>query len=288
MSHLNTALQHIRRSPYQAIYAILVMTLTFFITTVFVIVAYGSGIVLNWFETRPQITTFFKDGVAMDKITALEDQLKQTGKIQQIKYISKEEALSIYKDWTKGEPLLQEMVTANLLPASLEISTNNINMLQEVSEVLKKDPSVDEVIFPADIVSSLTSFTSALRKVGLVLISFVGLVSLLEILIIIGMKIAFKKEEIEILRLIGASSWYVRLPFIIEGIIYAVGGAVFGWLLSYILVLYSTPFFVTYLTDIPLFPISPVVMFSILGIMMLIGLVIGIFGSLLAVKRYLR
>lgn len=288
MKHLNTALQHIRRSPYQAIYAIIVMTLTFFITTVFVIVAYGSGLVLNWFETRPQITAFFRDGVTMDKITVLEDQLKQTGKIQDIKYISKEEALSIYKDWTKGEPLLQEMVTANLLPASLEISTNNINMLSEVADVLKKDPSVDEVIFPADIVTSLTSFTSALRKVGLVLISFVGLVSLLEILIIIGMKIAFKKEEIEILRLIGASSWYVRIPFIIEGIIYAVGGAVFGWLLSYILVLYSTPFFVTYLADIPLFPISPVVMFSILGVMIVIGLVIGIFGSLLAVKRYLR
>lgn len=288
MKHLKTAIQYMQRSPYQTISVFMIMSLTFFISAVFIIVAFSSQIILNWFENKPQVTAFIKEGVKTEQVKALEDKLLNTEKIKETKYISKEEALNVYKDWTRGEPLLQEMVTANLLPASLEVSTKNINTLKDVAEILTNDPIIDEVIFPQDVVSSLTSFTSALRKIGVVLISFITLVSIFEILMIIGMKITMKKEEIEILRLIGASSWYVRLPFIYEGIIYGVGGAFIGWLFSYILLLYSTPFFVSYLAEIPLFPVSPLIMLILLGVMTAIGLVIGAIGSFLAVRRYLR
>lgn len=288
MSHFKTSLSHIRRSPYQALSAIMVMALTFFISGTLVLIGFGSNVILKWFETRPQVTAFFKDEVTPDQIDNLKARINQTGKVREMKYVTKEEALNLYKDLTKGEPLLQEMVTASLLPASLEISTNEVNGLKEIAEILKADESVDDVIFPEDVVSSLSNLTNALRQIGIAIIVFIALVSVLEILVMISMKIAIKKDEIEILRLIGASSWYVRMPFIYEGMFYGVGGAIIGWLGSYVLLMYSTPFLVSYFSEINLFPIPTMVMGGLLGGMILFGTIIGALGSFIAVKRYLR
>jgi len=106
--------------------------------------------------------------------------------------------------------------------------------------------------------------------------------------VIIGMKIALRRKAIEILRLIGASSWYVRLPFLLEGMFYGVVGALIAWLIAVILLLYSTPFLVSFLAGIPLLPVPPVFLALVLLILVTGGLVIGFLGSLIALRRYLR
>lgn len=288
MRVFKVAWQHIRRSPYQALAAVSVMTLTFFIATIFIMVAAGSQAILQWFETRPQVTAFFKDEAKMEQVEGLKTKLKATDKVAEMKYVSKEEALAIYREQNKDDPLLLEMVTANILPASLEVAAKDIKYLGEIAQILKDEPIVEEVIFQEDVISSLTAWTSALRKAGAVLMIVLGLISFLIVLIIIGMKVSAKKEEIEILRLIGASSWYVRAPFLLEGIIYGAVGAVVAWIISYILLLYSTPFLVSFLSGIPLLPVSPIFMLLVLSILVLSGAIIGTLGSLLAVRRYLR
>jgi cell division transport system permease protein len=216
--HLETTWTHIRRSPYQALAAIGIMTLTFFLSTLIILVAAGSQALLHYFETRPQVTAFFKDEVKMDEVEKLKEKLNQTGKIKSLKYVSKEEALEIYKEQNKSDPLLLEMVTANILPASLEVSTTDIAYLGEIAQILRQQPEVEEVIFQEEVVKTLKTWTDTLRKIGAVLIGFLGLISFLIVLIIIGMKVALRKEEVEILQLIGATNWYIRAPFIFEGI----------------------------------------------------------------------
>lgn len=129
MKHVRTTWQHIRRSPYQALAAIGVMTLTFFVTAIFIFIASGSEVVLHWLETRPQVTGFFKEEVTAAQVDSLKDELNRTGMIADIKYVSKEEALAIYREQNKDDPLLLEMVTANILPASLEVSTTSLDAL---------------------------------------------------------------------------------------------------------------------------------------------------------------
>lgn len=288
MKHFKTTWQHIRRTPYQALSAILVMSLTFFIASVFVLTALGSQVILRFFETRPQVTAFLKDEVKPNQVEALKVKLSATGKVAQIKYVSKEEALAIYREQNKNDPLLLEMVTANILPASLEVSTDNLSSLKEIAQILRSENGIEEVIFQEDVVASLSVWTRALRIVGVGLISFLTIVSFLMILIIIGMKIALRKDGIEILRLIGASSWYIRAPFIFEGVFYGLVGAVLAWVATYVLILYTTPFLVSFLEGIPLLPVSPIFMLLLLGGLVLGGVVIGAFSSLLAVRRYLR
>jgi cell division transport system permease protein len=286
--HWRTAWTHMRRSPYQSLAAVLIMFLTFFITTIFVLTAGGFQIVLRYFETRPQVTAFLKDDITSIQVDTLKAKLAQGGKAKEVRYISKEEALNIYREQNKNDPLLLEMVTANILPASLEVSTYDLSQLNEIAVVLRSEPSIEEVVFQEDVVKALQAWTINLRRVGIGLISIFSLVSLLMILVIIGMKITLRREEIEILQLLGASPWYIRFPFLAEGIFYGVIGAFAAWGISYLLILYLTSFIMNFFQGIALLPISLWFMLSLLGIELLSGILIGSFGSLLAVKRYLK
>ena len=253
--HFRTAWKHTRRSPYQSLAAVLIMFLTFFIATIFTLAAGGSQIVLRYFESRPQVTAFFKDEISTQQIDMLKAKLVQTEKVEETKFISKEEALAIYREQNKDEPLLLEMVTANILPASLEVSIKNITDIDQVAGIMKNDSIVEEVVFQEDVVEALYRWTGSIRKIGIGLISVLSFVSFLIILVIIGMKITIRKSEIEILQLIGASNAYIRAPFVLEGIIYGVSGAVVAWGLSYILLLYATPFIIKFLVGIPVLPV---------------------------------
>lgn len=287
-NHWRTTWTHMRRSPYQSLAAVLIMFLTFFICTVFVLTAGGFQAVLRYFETRPQVTAFLKDEVTPSQIEILQATLAQSGKTKEIEYISKEEALAIYQEQNKNDPLLLEMVTANILPASLEVATNDLNHLNEVAQILRSEPIVEEVVFQEDVVKALQQWTVNIRKIGISLMGAFGLVSFLVILVIIGMKITLRRDEIEILQLLGASPWYIRSPFIFEGIFYGAVGAFVAWGVSYLLLLYLTPFIIKFFQGIALLPISPFFMLTILGFEILAGIFIGALGSLLAVKRYLK
>jgi len=283
---LKTTWQHIRRSPYQAVAAVLIMTLTFLVASVFFFVVTGSHAILSHFEKKPQITVFFTDKKTEEEIRDLEEKLRSTGKVSSLKYVSKEEALAIYREQNKGDPLLLDMVTADILPASLEISATTPQYLANLAQILKNEKEIEEVVYQKDIIDSLLSWTRGIRTVGIILVSFLSLVSLLVILTIISMKIALKKEEIEILKLIGASSWYIRMPFMLEGSFYGFTGAVFAWIAAYFLLLYSTPFLSSFLVEISILPVSPIFMLAILGGMGFLGIALGSLGSLLALKRY--
>ena len=280
--------RNIRRSPYQAIAAVFVMTLTFLFISFFTFLLSGSSKAISYFESRPQVTAFFKNEVKQADIDNLKNELMATNKVANIKFVSKENALKIYKEQNKNDPLLLELVTADILPASLEISTVKIENLSEINNMLKDSPLVSEVVFQKDVVSVLTSWTNALRGIGLGLIIVSSMVSIFIMVIIIGVKISQKKGDIEIMRLIGAEKWYVRWPFILEGISYGTLGAVLGWLISAGAVWAAAPFLETFLKGMSILPISLIFLFGLLGIEILVAIILGTLSSFLAVLRYLK
>lgn len=288
MKFFKTAWKNIRRSPYQAIAAIFIMTLTFLAFSLFSIIFYGSAKVVNYFESKPQVTAFFKDEAKQADIDALSKDLTKSGLVSSVKFVSKDEALKIYKDQNKNDPLLLDLVTADILPSSLEISTYKIEDLSVASDTLKKSSIVQEVVFQKDVVSTLTSWTNALRKVGVFVVSLLAITSIFIMVIIIGIKVSQKREDIETMRLIGASSWYVRWPFIIEGVFYGVVGALIGWIVSAGITFWASPHFSSFLKGIPVLPLSPVFLLELLLIEILFAILLGTLSSFLAVFRYLK
>lgn len=287
MRHVKTAWTHIRRSPYQSAAAILTMTLTFFVASIFFLAAIGFQSVLLEFEKQPQITAFFADSKGDEEIRQLDEALKATGKVEKTVFVSKEEAYKTYQEQNKNDPLLLEMVTADILPASLEISAKDPNHLQELASIVDKEEGVEDVIYQKDVIETLLAWTKGIRIVGIGLVSILLLVSLLVLLTVISMKIALKREEIEILRLLGASSWYIRWPFVFEGGIYGFIASLLAWGTSCLTLLWVSPYLHSFIAGMAAFSFSPVFMVLLLGSMLAGGFLLGAIGSLLAISRYL-
>lgn len=288
MQSFKFAKRNIRRSPFQALAACMTMFMTFFALAVFLILAWGSQVILKYYESKPQVIVFFKDGTQESEISKLQNVLSKDERVTKIKYVSKDEALKIYHDQNKTDPTLLELVTANMLPSSIEISTNSPEDLKPIAEALKIEPVISDILLPEDVVANLTVFTSSARIVGVFVVSYLVLFSLLIILMIIGFKIRLKKDEIAIMRLVGAPNSFIRNPFLLEGIFYGVSGAVSSWIVAYLTLWYIAPFVQGFISEIPLLPINPLFMLGLLGIELLGAIIIGAVGSYGAVRRYLR
>jgi cell division transport system permease protein len=292
MIPLKTTFKHLRRSPYQTLSVLILLTLTFFLTSRFVLVSLNTYVTLAYFETRPQVSAFFKDEAKAEDIEAIQNELLQTGAIAQIKFVSKEEAYQIYKEQNKDEPLLVDLVTPDILPASLEISAKDAAKLSQIAGILKEKSQIEEVVFPQDVVEQLKSLVNSVRLEGAIIVGSLILVSLAEILLVIGFRISSRKEEISIMQLVGATPWYIRWPFIFEGAFYGFFGSLVGTSLGFLVFLFFSPLFKSTFFNpfigLPLNPFTPFVLGIVFSILLFSGLLLGVVGSFLAVFRYLR
>src|SRR5581483_4816602 len=127
MKFLKTAWTNIRRSPYQALAAIVIITQTFFVVSLFTLVIAGSSKIISYFEQSPQVTAFFKNDTKQEDINGLKSQIQQTGKAAKIHIVSQEEAFQRFKQFNKDQPDMLELVSPDILPSSIEVSTQKID-----------------------------------------------------------------------------------------------------------------------------------------------------------------
>ncbi len=289
MSTLTTTWHHIRRSPFQSLTAFGVMLICFLAISFFTIISSGLSSVLKYFETKPEITIFLKDGLDNNSINNIQKELSNYSNIKEIKYISKDKALELYKQQNKNNPLLTEMVTASILPASFEVQVSDPKVLEQIYENYSSKTSiVDEVIYQKDIIKSLLDWTNVMKKTGIAIASVIGVISFFTVFIIIGMKITNRKEEIKVSRLLGASTFYVKKPFLLEGIIYGGVGSFLGTILSFIVAfilrskinLFFQP--VEFITNNPMFYVT--VFFTEI----FVGIFLGFLASWIGAKRYIK
>lgn len=296
--HLRTAWDHIRRTPFQALAAIFVLGVTFFVISVLGVLVYSSGQSLRYFETRPQVIAFLKDDATPEKIYSLQQKLSQDSRVSKVNFVSKEEAVEIYKRATADNPLLSELVSPSIFPASLEFSLVDLSFAQSIVEELKKEDVVESVGFTAslggedtlsDVVNRLRKFTWYIRVGGGLFATLLAVSSFLVLIVIIGMRMTTRRDEVEILGLIGASQGFIISPIILEAVIYSLIGVFSGWLATFLLVLYLTPSLISYFGEIPILPKDTSGLFVLFGTILVLELLIGVFlaisGSILAVSR---
>lgn len=288
MKQIKKTLIILRRSPYQALAAALAMTLTFFVASVFVVLIVGGQIILNYIEQRPQVIGFFKDTTSETKILELKRQIESSGLTKDVRYVTKEEALEIYRERNKEEPLLLESVSADFLPASLDISITKATDVPEITRSLKESAEIERVIAPENLVEQLIKWTNAIRLGGLIFVSILTIISVLIIIMVIGMRIALRQEEIAIMGLVGATKSYIAKPFLIEGAIYGVIGATIAIFLVYVPLLLYSRNIQEYLGPIQVFPINPLFFIYLWVSEALAAAVVGVAGAGIALYRYLK
>jgi cell division transport system permease protein len=213
--------------------------------------------------------------------------MQQSGLVTEIKLISKEDALSYYQS-RQDNPLLLELVTAELLPASIELSAKNPESLNLIEEQLQQYSQIDEIVLQQYEIDQLTSWTNLLRLVGAGLTLALATFSLLIIISVISFKIGNQSRLVGILHILGASSSYIVTPYIFEGFIYGLLGSAVGWSLMYGGLLYLTPWIQSMVGEIIPFPPSWEFFAIQFGVGSSLAMFFGGFSSIIAAKKLIK
>lgn len=211
-------LTSLRRTPYQSLAVFSSLFLTLFLTLLLVFCLNFLYGLLGYVESRPQVTIYFQNETSESSILKVKNELEKSGKVESVKYMSKNDAYALYKQLNKDNPLLLEMVTADVLPPSLEIFAKKPSYLPEIANYLNNVTGRDEVNFQKNVVDKLLSLTSVVRTMSLAFFLFLMGSTIIILMTITHFKVALKKEEIELLRLMGATAGYVRKPFMNQAI----------------------------------------------------------------------
>lgn len=290
----------IRRTPYQSMSAFLILFFTLFLSLMlFVSLTFLSSI-LSYLETKPQVTVYFQPNTPETQIFKVRNELINSGKVLSLKYISNNDAYNIYKQLNKDNPLLIDMVDASILPPSLEIYAKKPIFLPEIAGYLKKQEDIDEVQYEKDIIDKLLILTNTIRRTSLIFFSYLIIMSIIVLTTMILFKIALKENEIILLKLIGATDFYIRKPYIMESLFLGVTASVLSFGIFSFLVFYFNPFLQSYLKGVGSLSVDlwsyqlvvwpfNYIFFSLVFVSTLVfGAIIATVASYTATNKYLR
>jgi cell division transport system permease protein len=254
-----------------------------------------SNTALNMLQKQVQIRVFFKDSFNEEQILELKSQLESDNRIQEVGYTSKDDALRIFKDLSKNDPVLQEALSTNILPASLEIRAFDVRDLDNIYDEMLSKESVESIKYLKDIKDKFKYYSNIILGISFFITVLFFIVSFGIIISTIRINIFQKKDEIEVMRLVGASDDFIRKPFIYQGIVYSMTGSFLAGLLFFIIsvVIFLTNFLgIKDLGFVYIFGNFKVhfLVFSI-GLVILInfvGYLLGRSGSKTALQNYLQ
>jgi len=277
--------------------------ITIYLSLLLVGVSVGSGFLLTQVvesvEEKVSIRIFLKDGAAPEDVDALQQALVADARVKAVSYTSKEQALEDFKNTiVQDSPEIVEQLEGNPLPASLDVDLNDPRDVMLVVEAIKTNPTFPKVADRPDepekslkygqqIVNQLFTFTRILRTLSVAFIAMLGVISLIFINNAIRLAIYARRKEIAIMRLVGASNWFIRTPFLMEGIIQSLIGAGLAIGTLAIVWLYVLPEAKTSLPFLPL-ALEGTAAAQVSLILIVGGIVIGLLGSGLALRRYLK
>ncbi len=242
--------------------------------------------VSSW-EGKVELNVFLRDEATPDEVKALDSQAKGMPEVDEVFFESKEQAFEEYKRMFKDSPAITENVDPNALPASYRIKLKDPNSAEAVASRLQGQPGVDEVQFGGEAMKRLLKFTGVVRTILVIAIVLTLGAAILLIANTIRLGIYARRKEIGIMKLVGATNWFIRVPFIFEGTVQAALGALVASALIYA----GKVFGLDRMQDAILFLPLTVGSGSIVRMfftLLLIGIVIGVFGSTLALRRFLE
>ncbi|MSU76267.1 ABC transporter permease [Patescibacteria group bacterium] len=266
------------------------------VSTFVLLLLLGSSVIKN-IQQKIDVEVFFKDDAKVADIITIKDQLAQNSNAASVRYISKKEALEIYKGQNdRNQKLLNQISEeANPLPASVQVKAKNPDKLDAFNQTLESDfakPMIESRSDKEnrDIIQRLQRIVSFIRSLGIFISLVVLTFAILVVFNTIRITIFSRREEIEIMRLVGASNWYIRGPFVVEGVFYGVIATAIAMLIVYLVVLAFGPALSGYLRDIN--EDVPSYFRANLGIILVVQLItgigVGVISSMIAIRRHLK
>ena len=244
----------------------------------------------NWSE-RVQITVYYDHELSSQEQTAFRGKIGALPGVSQISYISRDEALKRFKNRLRGQETLLEGVQPEILPTSLEITLKRSNRdtlsVERFVTALKRIPGITEVQYGEEWVRRFNLFLNFMRLVGALLGAFLLVAVIFIVSNTIKLTIYARRDELEVMSLVGATKFFIKAPYLVEGVIQGAAGAVIAIAMLfglYELFLYNADSFITFN------PVASGLLFlplEYVGALLLAGVLLGFVGSLTSLKRFI-
>jgi cell division transport system permease protein len=286
------ALQNMRGNLFSNLTTIGIIAITMLIFSAFSLIAFNLTSFLKIWEDKIGVMVYFKKGIAIGEVEALLKSIRQLEGVEAVRYVSPSDAMAFMEAKLGSQKNLLEGIQPAVLPSSFEIQLKkdyrNSTKIKEVISRLKQFPQIEEIQYGQEWVDTFSVIVHLMRLTQWILGGLLVAAMILIISNTIQLTVSSRREEIEVMHMVGASPAFIQVPFHIEGLIQGflgAGVAILLLLLLYkIFILYLTPSMRGWLAGIPILFLPPESMIWVL----LGGMVLGVFGSFIASMRFLK
>lgn len=284
------------RNGWLSTATVLIMSITLSVWTSIFLLNVVLTSVLNTLSDKVDISVYFNQNAKESDILALSEKLKNLEEVASVEYISVEDALVIFKKRHASDEILLKSVeelSNNPLEASLNILAKDASKYESVSNFLSQGQFrsvISKVNFTENktVIERFNNIIDVLRQSGFVASLVLALITFLVAFNTVRLAIYSSREEITIMKLVGASNWFVRGPFIVEGVLHGLAASGFAFMIIIPGVAALGPKLFNFLPDINLVTYLGDNFWSLLLFQTLGGIALGVFSSWFAIRKYLR
>ncbi len=296
---LREAVKGFTRNISTALGSVVTIFLSLLIIGIFFIAGFVVDNVVNSVEDKVSITAYVADDASESDITSVENYIKSISGVQSVSFTDKDQAMENFKQSMTSNPeIVDQLDGQNPLPASIDVQLSDAQSVEDVASQIESnstfqkicdnpsDPS-DSLKYGQKTVEKLFTLTNYVRYIGFALIILLIFIAFVFINNTIRLAILARRKEIAIMRLVGASNNFIRGPFLTEGALHAVLGAILAIIGLELLRNFALPTMQNAMQWLPI-DLSGSTFIMIYLVLLLAGLLIGLVGSALAMRRYLK
>lgn len=280
---IQEALTNFIRSGWMAWIVITTMTASMTVFGAFIMIMKDFSFIANTVSSRIQIVAFLKKDAPLEKTHASVSIIEGVSKVEMI---TKEKAWQELKNELKNSIEADNIKNQNPLPDTLQITVSDPKEIDLIAQKIKAISDVEEIKYSKELADYIDQISRIVRMVGFMITGVFALATLAIIVNTIRLAVNSRKNEIEIMRLVGATNWFIRMPFLLEGVFFGFFSAI---LTSIFLVLWRTFSITQIKTFLPFIPIEeePAMIWEVISATIIISILVGFIGSSFSVTRYL-
>lgn len=285
---VSEAVKSFWRNSFMTIASIATVALSFFILGVFTIIVANLDHFAENLEGQVQISIYLKDDLTTDQVMSVGRRLKALPDVKELSFTNKDQAMEKLKERMKDQPgILNALEGKNPLPSSYELTFTNPEAVKKTAAIVAEYPEVESSHYGQEIIEQLFQITAVVRWGGIALIILLTFATLFIISNTIRLTVFARRKEIGIMKYVGATNWFIRWPFLLEGLFLGFIGGVIADLALLQFYEFITVTIHRSLAFLPMVSMYPF-MYQMGGVLLLLSMVIGAIGSTISLKRYMK
>jgi cell division transport system permease protein len=277
-----------KRNIWMTLASIFTVVLSLFILGFFSIVILNLNKMADTLESQVQISVYLKDDLSQEEIDETKETLSKIEGLEDIKFTTREEAMENFKERLGDQQfLLDALDDTNPLPDSFSLTVTSPQQVKTIADTAAALDSVESASYSQDIINHLFNLTHLIRLIGVALIILLTGAAIFIISNTIRLTVFARRKEIAIMKYVGATDWFIRWPFLLEGICLGFIGGGLATIFLYIVYNQVTQEIYEAMAFFPLIPQHPFIDYISLTILVA-GIIIGALGSTISLKRFLK